>query len=101
MLLLQALPYVGGAESKSRRFAGRLTPRQIVFALLLPVAVVFVLPGVCGPLFLGAALLVAICAGRWFRNKIGGITGDCLGATDQLVELACYAVAVILLPEGV
>jgi adenosylcobinamide-GDP ribazoletransferase len=95
VLLLQALPYVSGAESKSRRFAERLTPRQIAFALLLPVTVVFVLPGYCGPSCLIAGTLAAVCAGRWFRSKIGGITGDCLGATNQLVELACYAVAVV------
>jgi hypothetical protein len=95
VLLLQALPYVSGAESKSRRFAERLTPRQIVFALLLPVAIVVVLPRPYGPSFLIAGALVTVCAGRWFRNKIGGITGDCLGATNQLVELACYAAAVV------
>jgi adenosylcobinamide-GDP ribazoletransferase len=97
VLLLQALPYVSGAESKSRRFAERLTPRQIVFALLLPVAIVVVLPGPYGPSFLIAGALVTVCAGRWFRNKIGGITGDCLGATNQLVELACYAAVVVQL----
>jgi adenosylcobinamide-GDP ribazoletransferase len=97
VLLLQALPYVSGAESKSRGFAERLTPRQLAFTLLLPAAVVFVLPGPCGPSCLIAATLVAVCAGQWFRNKIGGITGDCLGATNQLVELACYAVAVVQL----
>lgn len=97
VLLLQALPYVSGVESKSRGFAERLTPRQMAFALLLPIGVVFVLPGPCGPSSLIAATLVAVCAGRWFRKKIGGITGDCLGATNQLVELACYGVAVIYL----
>ncbi|MBV8901313.1 MAG: adenosylcobinamide-GDP ribazoletransferase, partial [Verrucomicrobia bacterium] len=97
VLLLQTLPYVSGAESKSRRFTERLTSRQMAFALLLPAAVGFVLPGPCGPSCLIAATLVAVCAGRWFWNKIGGITGDCLGATNQLVELACYGVAVTYL----
>ena len=101
VLLLQTLPYVSGEESKSRRFAGRLTRGQMALALLLPAAVVFVLPRHCGPLCLIAALVVAVCAGRWFRNKIGGITGDCLGATNQLVELACYAVAVVHVREAV
>ncbi|MBW0001169.1 MAG: adenosylcobinamide-GDP ribazoletransferase [Verrucomicrobia bacterium] len=103
VLLLQALPYVSGAESKSRGFAERLTPRQIAFALVLPVAVAVVLPARCGLPCLLAAMLVAVCAGRWFRNRIGGVTGDCLGATNQLVELACYAVVVVVirLAEGV
>jgi adenosylcobinamide-GDP ribazoletransferase len=97
VLLLQALPYVSGAGSKSRRFTERLTPRQAGFALLLPVAVVFVLPGRYGPSCLIVGTLVTACAGWWFRNKIGGVTGDCLGATNQLVELACYAAVVVQL----
>jgi|GEM_PF-34836 len=34
------------------------------------------------------ALLVTLVAGWRFRRSIGGITGDCLGATNVLVELA-------------
>lgn len=97
VLQLQALPYTGGPGSKSRRFAERLTPRQIGLALLLPVTVIFNLPGSCGSSCLIAGTLVTVCAARLFRKKIGGITGDCLGATNQLVELACYAAAVIQL----
>jgi adenosylcobinamide-GDP ribazoletransferase len=97
VLLLQALPYVSGAQSKARRFAERLSRRQIAFALLLPVAVAVVLPARCGPACLLTAILVAVGAGRWFRDKIGGVTGDCLGATNQLVELACYGVGVVQL----
>ena len=28
--------------------------------------------------------------GRWFRRWLGGYTGDCLGATQQLAEVAVY-----------
>ena len=28
---------------------------------------------------------------RLFRRRIGGYTGDCLGATQQLAEVAFYA----------
>jgi adenosylcobinamide-GDP ribazoletransferase len=31
-------------------------------------------------------------AGRYFQRRIGGITGDALGAVNQLVELAVYLV---------
>jgi adenosylcobinamide-GDP ribazoletransferase len=27
---------------------------------------------------------------RWFRRRLGGFTGDCLGATQQVCELAFY-----------
>jgi adenosylcobinamide-GDP ribazoletransferase len=36
----------------------------------------------------GAAGAAAWCAARYFRRRIGGHTGDCLGAAQQLTELA-------------
>ena len=35
-------------------------------------------------------LLLCLAAGRFFRRWIGGISGDCLGAVNQLAELLCY-----------
>ena len=40
------------------------------------------------------AALVTAVGGRYFRRVLGGITGDCLGAANQLVELAVYLVLV-------
>jgi len=34
--------------------------------------------------------LVTWRAARTFVRRIGGYTGDCLGAAQQLSELACY-----------
>lgn len=42
------------------------------------------------PLALAAALVVTVTAGRCVRCRLGGITGDCLGAANQLVELVVY-----------
>ena len=39
-----------------------------------------------------AALAVAWLAARYFRRRIGGHTGDCLGATQQLAEIVIYLV---------
>ena len=35
---------------------------------------------------------VTALAGRYFRRWIGGITGDCLGAANQVAECAVYLV---------
>jgi adenosylcobinamide-GDP ribazoletransferase len=37
-----------------------------------------------------ATLLVVILSGWFYHKKIGGVTGDCFGATNQLVEIAVY-----------
>ncbi len=39
-----------------------------------------------------AVLAVAWSAARYFRRRIGGYTGDCLGATQQVTEIALYLV---------
>jgi cobalamin synthase len=38
----------------------------------------------------GLAALTTLLAARYFVKRIGGYTGDCLGATQQGAELAIY-----------
>jgi len=35
-----------------------------------------------------ASAVVTVTAARYFQRRIGGYTGDCLGAVQQLTELA-------------
>jgi adenosylcobinamide-GDP ribazoletransferase len=48
-----------------------------------------------------AALLVtglaSLLSGLYFRTRLSGVTGDCLGAANQLTEVALYLTAIILL----
>ena len=41
--------------------------------------------------------LVTLLSGLYFRAHLQGITGDCLGAANQLTEVGLYVAAVILL----
>lgn len=43
------------------------------------------------------AILVVLMAASRFRKAFGGITGDCLGAANQLVEVAVYVSALLVL----
>ncbi len=47
-----------------------------------------------------AALLTALVSGAYFRERLGGYTGDCLGATQQLSELAFLLAAVATLRQS-
>jgi adenosylcobinamide-GDP ribazoletransferase len=41
-----------------------------------------------------AVLAVTLASGLVYRAKLGGITGDCFGASNQLAEIAVYLCAV-------
>jgi adenosylcobinamide-GDP ribazoletransferase len=98
--LIAFLPYVRAeADAKARDFAGRLSGGEWLLSGaigLLGLAPFAWLSGRSGAppdgFALGAgaaaAAAIAILAGLYVRHRIGGYTGDCLGAVQQLAELA-------------
>jgi adenosylcobinamide-GDP ribazoletransferase len=42
------------------------------------------------------AIAAPLLTGWYYRRRIGGVTGDCLGATNQLTEVAIYLAAVAM-----
>jgi len=96
--LLASLPYVRVEYSKSSRFGNKITPRQVAMVLVIATILSLLLLRFQGLLCLGAAIAVTIVCGLYFKARIGGITGDCLGATNQLVELSAYLAVVALQP---
>jgi len=37
-----------------------------------------------------SAILIPLLSGWFYMRKLGGVTGDCFGATNQLTEIAVY-----------
>jgi adenosylcobinamide-GDP ribazoletransferase len=75
-----------------RPFVGAVTRPRLAVATALALTLITL---ALGRQALAVAIVAAIivwAAGRYFERRIGGITGDALGATNQLVELAVYLV---------
>jgi adenosylcobinamide-GDP ribazoletransferase len=96
--LLFSHPYVRSDQSKASPFGNVVTLKEALLASIFPVLLSFVLLGNKSVLALIAAAAGTWAAGRYFQKKIGGITGDCLGAASQLIELVCYLSLVVRLP---
>jgi adenosylcobinamide-GDP ribazoletransferase len=42
------------------------------------------------------AVVIAAASGFYYWRRIGGVTGDCMGATTQLTEIAIYLLGTVL-----
>ncbi len=94
-VVMQRLDYVSG-EGKSKPMA---TEKPGAMPLLLGGAfavwpLLFLPPWFL--LVLPPMLLAAWQMSNWFRARIGGYSGDCLGAVQQLTEIVFYLAALIL-----
>ena len=89
--LIHHLKYVREDESaKSKPLARQLRGAEFAIAAASGMAPLIFLPLWSAACALVAAGLVTLYASRLFRRRLGGYTGDCLGAAQQGAELAIY-----------
>lgn len=94
--LLRVLPYAGDvAHAKAKPMAQQVSREGLLVALAWPLFAGATILAAMGaqawrPLLAAvvSVALVAWACARWFRRRLGGYTGDTLGATQQLSELA-------------
>ncbi|CAK2082214.1 Adenosylcobinamide-GDP ribazoletransferase [Vibrio crassostreae] len=99
--LIYDMPYVSDLDtSKSKPLANKQTKGELVFLLFV---------GVLPSLWFGLefAMVLSVVAylfragfKKWLTARIGGFTGDCLGAAQQLMELLIYLVFITAFYNG-
>lgn len=102
LLVIHLLPHVGdSASSKSRPLAEQIAPATLLVALIWCVAVVGLSSLAIDIGSLLAACGFSVVALLWmayrFKRRLHGFTGDCLGATQQVCEIAFYLGLVVAL----
>ena len=91
ILIMSGMHYVRtDASSKARQFADKLSRNTLIIASLFGLVPLLLLPFPAMLLGLVAGLLATIWMGRQLQKWLGGYTGDCLGAVQQLSEVAFY-----------
>jgi adenosylcobinamide-GDP ribazoletransferase len=98
--LIHLLPYVRDPEGTGKPFAASVTMPRLVLGTVLALALVIGVLRLRAIPALLAAITVTALGGRYFRGQIGGVTGDCLGAANQMVEVATYLVLAAEWPFG-
>lgn len=103
--LIWRLAYVRG-EGKAKPLAQQMTHAEFAIAAVtacLPAAFLAA-AGACTLAFVAAALLAALVATLWtarlFVRRLGGYTGDCLGALQQVAEAGIYVATLATLGHG-
>lgn len=83
--------YVGGLTSKAQPMTQRLSP--LLMSVVMATGVLPLVAFSASWWMLAVLPAVAITwfmMGRWMHKRIGGYTGDCLGAIQQVTELVVY-----------
>ncbi len=90
--LIWRYEYVRESDAKGKPFAASVTPMRLIVGSAMAAVLVGATLGMRAIPAAAAVLAVTWIGGRYFKRWIGGITGDCLGAANQVAEMAVYLV---------
>ncbi len=91
ILTLWALPYAGGSDAKVSQTPSTMTLPEVSVAVALGLMPgLLVLPPVTLLISMIFASVAAALMALLARRKIGGYTGDVLGAVEQIYEVAFF-----------
>jgi len=95
LLVIRLLPHVGDAAgSKSKPLADAIAANSLLAAFLWVIPALVLVGWAQGAMTLIAPMVLSLLAWwlavRLFQRRLVGFTGDCLGTTQQVTEIAIY-----------
>ncbi|HUY13937.1 MAG TPA: adenosylcobinamide-GDP ribazoletransferase [Terriglobia bacterium] len=91
------LPSARGLEGQGARVAGEIRFVSLAVGTAVTWGIVWAALGPVRCLWtILASIIVTGATAAYYGGRIGGLTGDCLGATSQITEAAVYLTGVIL-----
>ncbi|MGB5444989.1 MAG: adenosylcobinamide-GDP ribazoletransferase [Psychromonas sp.] len=96
--LIFDMPYVSEPQSsKSKPLAMKQSVGELGFIILCALLPCLLIKFYMTCALIITAVLFRVLFRRWLLKKLGGFTGDCLGAAQQLMELLIYLLLLALL----
>lgn len=86
-------------NSKAKDYSQKLSNGNLIFALVTGILPIALLGNLKFFLILIPVYISKILLGRYFKKWIGGFTGDCIGATQQVCELVFYISYLIIINQ--
>jgi adenosylcobinamide-GDP ribazoletransferase len=77
-------------DGQGARIARLTTPASLIVGSLFAFAIAFALLRVRALVPVSVSMGVTLVTALYYKHRIGGVTGDCFGATNQLTEIAVY-----------
>ncbi|EOC1802434.1 adenosylcobinamide-GDP ribazoletransferase [Vibrio cholerae] len=95
-------PYVSDSESsKSKPLAQHQSGTDLVILALTALATLLYFSGQFIAVMISVSLISRQIFRHWLINRLGGFTGDCLGAAQQLMEIMIYLILLAFLQHEV
>ena len=95
--LAVTLPYLRGPEGTGSAFARHAGGRELLLATLTLVAIATGLLQLAGLALVAVAAAVMALFGLWIRRRLGGVTGDVLGAAVEITEVVSLLLILIFI----
>ncbi len=90
------LPAARGQDGQGSLVAKRINGFSFIAGTAVTIAIIAAALRTTSVWVLLVALVAMGASALYYHARIGGITGDCLGATSQLTEVAIYLTGVVL-----
>ncbi len=93
-------PYARPEGGLGQAMATGVSGHVLAGAFLSALGLSFLTAGVQGLLILAGAAVAVWLGSRYLEEKLGGVTGDVLGAANELLEVLVLGGALLLNPTG-
>lgn len=88
-------PYARTEQGLGKPFTENLRVRELALSLLSAFGIALLFMGIKGILILLGIALFSLGYRLFFIKKVGGVTGDILGAVNELAELLCLLLIIL------